>query len=105
MVNILEIACKHSISSSVTSKNFILGMCMAHMRKMIPIIFGKGQRSFGVTRGQKVQNLSSRISVIVKLGSTCGVAYFYYERMRSIAVALWTCHSVFILCLVGFVNL
>ena len=56
MVNTLKIACKHSISRYVTSMNFILGMFMTHIRKMIPIVFGRGQRSFGVTRGQKAQN-------------------------------------------------
>ena len=57
MVNTLEIARKDSISSCVTSRNLILGMCMAHNGKMIPIVFGAGQRSFGVTRGQKVKIL------------------------------------------------
>ena len=55
MVNTLEIACKHYISRSVTSRNLILNMCMAHIGKMIPIVFGGGQRSFGVTRGQKAK--------------------------------------------------
>ena len=70
MVNTLKIACKHSISRYVTSGNLILGMCMAHIRKMIPIVFGRGKWSFGVTSGQKVENRPSPISVNLKLGLT-----------------------------------
>ena len=55
ILNTLENACKHSISSYVTFRNFILGMCIAHIRKLIPIGFGRGQSSFGVTSGQKVK--------------------------------------------------
>ena len=50
----LEIACKHSISRYATLRNFIFGMLMVNIEKMVPIVFGGGQRSFGVTTGQNV---------------------------------------------------
>ena len=49
-------ACKHDISRTVSVNNLIFGMWVGHV-EMIPIVFGGGQRSFGVTRGQKVKTL------------------------------------------------
>ena len=54
IVTTVEIACKHSISRYATLRNFIFGMLMVNIEKMVPIVFGGGQRSFGVTTGQNV---------------------------------------------------
>ena len=45
MVNVLEIVCKHDISKMINVRDVILTMW---------IVFGRGQRSFGVTSSQKV---------------------------------------------------
>ncbi|KAJ8029559.1 hypothetical protein HOLleu_28989 [Holothuria leucospilota] len=51
------LACKHDISRRVTVTELILGVWVGHIEKMIPIVFGGGQRSFGVRRGQNVKTL------------------------------------------------
>ena len=57
MVKTLKIACKHGISRRVSVTILIFGVWVDHIEQMIPIVFGGGQRSFGVTRGQKVKTL------------------------------------------------
>ena len=49
--------CKHDISSKVNVRGLIFSVWVGHIEKMIPIVFGGVQRSFGVTRGQKVRTL------------------------------------------------
>ena len=57
MVKTLQIACKHDMSRRVSVNNLIFGVWVDHIEQMIPIVFGGGQRSFGVMRGHKVKTL------------------------------------------------
>ena len=38
-------------------RDLIHSMCIVHIEYMVPIVFGAGQRSFGVPRGQIVNTL------------------------------------------------
>ena len=50
-------ACKHDISSREARADLIFGVLMFHIEYKKPIVFGGGQRSFGVNRGQTVKTL------------------------------------------------
>ena len=48
-------------------RDLILTMWIAHTEYMIPIVFGGGQRSFGVIRGQKVKTM---LTLYLKKGNS-----------------------------------
>ena len=66
-MKILKNACKHDISRWVNVRDLILTMWIAHTEYMIPIVFGGGQRSFGVIRGQKVKTM---LTLYLKKGNS-----------------------------------
>ena len=50
-------ACNHDISRREAQTVLIFGMLVYHIEYKKPIVFGGGQMSFGVNRGQIVKTL------------------------------------------------
>ena len=67
-------ACKHDISRREAWTDLIFGISVYHIEYKNPIVFGGGQRSFGVN-GSKCINLVNTISQKWKLGQ---VSYLIY---------------------------
>ena len=79
--------CKHDISRRITLRNLILSMQVAHIMEMIPTVYGKGQRSFGVTRGQIVKTLD--IARKHHISSTI--------FLSDLILAIWITHSQYMI--------